>query len=133
MANPAPIEVCSALLTKTEGATSNGAIAETATTLTADGILLLADGPAGSQSGPHCVEPPVLARGLEGPLLAHCGHCLKPIEALNGVASGYSFDGGQRSRSVRRDPAPVPAADYHSPFVEPPILAAIAVEETVDH
>jgi hypothetical protein len=40
------MEVCSALLTKTEGAASNGAIAETATTLTADDILLLADGPA---------------------------------------------------------------------------------------
>jgi hypothetical protein len=51
MADRAPIEVCSALLTKTEGATSNDAIAETATTLTTDGILLLADGPAGSLRG----------------------------------------------------------------------------------
>ena len=63
MADPAPIEVCSALLTKTEGAASNGSIAETATTLTADDILLLADGPA----GPHWVEPPVL--GEDGKVL----------------------------------------------------------------
>ena len=67
MADPAPIEVCSALLTKTEGATSNGAIAETATTLTADDILLLADEPAGSLRGPHWVEPPVL--GEDGKVL----------------------------------------------------------------
>ena len=56
MADTVPIEVCSALLTKTEGAASNGYIAETATTLTADDILLLADGPA----GPRWVEPTVL-------------------------------------------------------------------------
>ena len=61
-------EACSALLTKTEGAASNGSIAETATTLTADDILLLADGPAGSLKGPHWVEPSVLGRGREGPV-----------------------------------------------------------------
>jgi hypothetical protein len=75
MADPAPIEVCSALLTKTESAASNGSIAETATTLTADDILLLADGPAGSLKGPHWVEPPVLARGLEGPVSARFARC----------------------------------------------------------
>jgi hypothetical protein len=39
------------VLKKTEGAASNGYIAETATTLTADDILVLADGPAGSLKG----------------------------------------------------------------------------------
>jgi hypothetical protein len=45
------------------GAASSGPIAEAATTLTADDILLLADGPA----GPHWVEPPVL--GEDGKVL----------------------------------------------------------------
>jgi hypothetical protein len=45
------------------GAASSGPIAEAATTLTADDILLLADGPA----GPHSVEPPVL--GEDGKVL----------------------------------------------------------------
>ena len=52
------------------GAASSGPIAEAATTLTADDILLLADGPAGSLKGPHWVEPPVLGRGREGPVSA---------------------------------------------------------------
>jgi hypothetical protein len=73
MADPAPIEVCSALLTKTEGVASNGSTAETATTLTADDILLLADGPAGSLKGPHWLEPPVLGRRREGPETALSG------------------------------------------------------------
>ena len=45
MADPAPIEMQRSS-DETEGAISNGAIAEAATTLTADDILLLADGPA---------------------------------------------------------------------------------------
>jgi hypothetical protein len=53
---------------ETKGAASSGPIAESATTLTADDILLLADGPAGSLKGPHWVEPPVLGRGREGPV-----------------------------------------------------------------
>ena len=69
MADPAPIEMQRSS-DETEGAISNGAIAEAATTLTADDILLLADEPAGSLRGPHWVEPPVLARGLEGPVSA---------------------------------------------------------------
>lgn len=45
------------------GAASSGPIAEAATTLTADDILLLADGPAGS----HSIESPVL--GEDGKVL----------------------------------------------------------------
>ena len=58
MADPAPIEVM-----QRSGAASSGPIAEAATTLTADDIPLLADGPA----GPHWVEPPVL--GNDGNVL----------------------------------------------------------------
>src|SRR5215472_15851076 len=38
---------------ETKGAASSGPIAKSATTLTADNILLLADGPAGSLKGPN--------------------------------------------------------------------------------
>src|SRR6516165_2088059 len=40
---------------------------------------------------------------------------------------------GQMSRSVRRDPTPVPSRRLPHLFVAPPALAAIAVEDTVDH
>jgi len=41
---------------ETKDAASSGPIAEAATTLTADDILLLAEGPAGSLKGPPWIE-----------------------------------------------------------------------------